>query len=211
MRYVLLDRIRNYINDAFDVSVEPAAPECRMTVRKQVYLRATIYPIDIFCNIHIKDISATGAKGKASAKLVAEPTVFVTIDDELYHAGVVKWTDNREFGFSLPHASRIFGARSDATDHGVREGHHSRATRTKISATGRLVTGRLQHRAIIRNISNGGMMLETKSAIQSGQALIVQVGHAMPTYGRAQWCSDGKIGFMAEQPISVARMLCELD
>jgi hypothetical protein len=211
VRYVLLDRIRNYIHDAFDVNAEPAVAERRMTARKPVHLRATVYPIDTFCNIHIKDISATGAMGKTSAKLVAEQTVFVTVDDKLYHAGVVKWTDGREFGFSLPRASQIFGGHSESMDHGAREGHHSRATRTKISATGRLVTGRLHHRAFIHNISNGGMLLEAKSAIQPGQILIVQVGHAMPTYGRAQWCSDGKIGFMAEHPISVAKMLCELD
>ena len=115
---MLLDRIRNYIHDAFDAGVEPAAPERRATARKPVNLRATVYPIDTFCNLHIKDISATGAMGKASAKLVAEQTVFVTVDGQLYHAGVVKWTDDREVGFSLPRASQIFGGHSKATDHG---------------------------------------------------------------------------------------------
>ena len=115
---MLLDRIRNYIHDAFDVNAEPAAPERRAMARKPVHLRATVYPIDTFCNLHIKDISATGAMGKACAKLAAEQTVFVTVDDKLYYAGVVKWTDGREFGFSLPRASQIFGGHSKSTDHG---------------------------------------------------------------------------------------------
>ncbi len=208
---MLIARIRNYLSPGVASGDESEAVNHRVAQRKAVLFRATIYPIDIFCDARIRDVSAQGLRGEADIELAIGQTVYMTTDQHSYHAGVVKWIRNREFGLDLANANKLFGGQPSEMDHGVDEGQHPRARRAKINATARVVAGRPPRPATVRNISTGGMLLDTSPGIKTGQHLIVRVGNSPPIYGRAQWSDRGKIGFKAEQTISVLSIVCAVD
>lgn len=208
---MLMDRIREYLTLGADESQPHQAADRRVARRKSVLLRATIYPVDVFCDARVRDISATGLKGEADVELAIGQTLHVTADELTYHAGTVKWTSDRQFGLSLVNAPETFGAGFGETDHGDCEGHHPRAPRAKINANVRLVAGRPPRPGTIRNLSTSGMLLDTSPGLRPGQHLVVKVGNATPIYGRVQWSADGRIGFNAERPISVLTIACTVD
>ncbi|MFC3579282.1 PilZ domain-containing protein [Sphingomonas hylomeconis] len=170
--------------------------------RKAVYLRATIYPIDVFADARIQDLSATGARGRADVELAIGQTLHLTLDERSYHTGQVKWTRNRNFGFAVPHAAAIFGILPADMDHGSVEGHRPRSPRIKVDIAARLVGGRPPQPAIIRNISASGILLNTSPGISPGQHLVVQVDDAPTLYGRVQWSDAGRIGLKTQQTLS---------
>jgi|UniRef100_UPI0035C9FA7F hypothetical protein len=207
---MLLERIRGYFTPRA-TSTNQRAAERRRAARKAVYLRATIYPIDVFSDARIRDVSATGARGEADVELAIGQTLHLTLDQKSYHTGKVKWTLNRQFGLDLADAARIFGAAPAEIDHGSSEGHHPRSPRVKVDVAARMVGGRPPRPAIVRNVSQFGMLLDTGPGIAPGQHLVIQVGKAPPIYGRVQWSSQGRVGVKAEDAFSAFALTCPTD
>lgn len=208
---MLLERIRGYFTPGATGTTKHDAAERRRAKRKAVYLRATIYPIDVFSDARIRDVSQTGARGEADVELAIGQTLHLTLDQKSYHTGKVKWTLNRQFGLDLANAAAIFGEASAAIDHGSSEGHQPRAPRVKVDVAARMVGGRPPRPAIVRNVSQFGMLLDTGPGIAPGQHLVIQVGKAPPVYGRVQWSSEGLVGFRAEHAFSALALTCPTD
>lgn len=208
---MLIGRIRDYLKHGMAESDSCGAIDRRIAHRKKVLFRATIYPIDVFCDARIRDVSATGLKGEADVELAIGQTLHISADECSFHAGVVRWIRDREFGLDLANAQHIFGGNSNDMDHGHREGHHPRAPRSKTNAVARIVAGRPPRPATVRNLSATGMLLDTSPGLKAGQHLVVRIGNAAPVYGRAQWSEEGKIGFKAASPISVLGIVCAVD
>jgi hypothetical protein len=179
---MLLDRIRCY----FAPKTAPRADRRRMP-RKAVYLRATIYPIDVSPTARIRDVSATGVRGEVGVELAI---------------GHVKWTRNQVFGFAVPDAAAIFGILPADVDHGSFGGHCQRSSRIEVGIAARLVGGRPPRPAIIRDISASGLLLSTDPGTGPGQHLVVQVGGAPTFYGRVQWSDGGRIDLKTRQTLS---------
>lgn len=198
---MLLEKVR----DLFSLSEmrEMTEAERRSSQRRAVLLRASIYPIDVFSDVIIRDASRTGLMGEADAELAIGQTVHLSVDDAAYHSGVVRWTRGRQFGLDLPNALAIFEPQMSAVDHGDREGHSPRAGRVKLKVSARLSAGRPPRPATVRNISGMGMLLDTSPGLLQGQHVVVRVGNCPVIYGRVQWSRDGKIGVKAVAPISV--------
>ena len=208
---MLMHRIRSYLAAEPTEAQQRQVIDRRLARRKSVHFRATIYPLDAFCDARIRDISGTGLMGEAAIELAVGQTVHITADQVIYQAGVVKWIRDPEFGLDLPDAHEIFRDVLRVIDHGSRDGHHPRAFRTKVNLNARLVAGCPPRPAIIRNISGLGMLLESSPGIRTGQHLIVRVGNAPPIYGRTQWSDAGKVGFRADHPISALTIACQTD
>lgn len=205
---MLMERIGEFLPPGADDNEPSEAIDRRAALRKAVLFRATIYPIDVFCDARIRDVSATGLKGEADVELAVGQTLHITTDERTYHAGIVRWVRDRVFGLDLPNACAIFGGQSNNVEHGDREGQYPRAPRAKLNATARLVAGRPPRPATVRNLSATGMLLDTSPGIKPGQHLVVRVGNSPPIYGRAQWCGDAKVGFKAQHGISILSIVC---
>ncbi len=200
---MLMERICEFLTPEAAESELSEATDRRVALRKAVLFRATIYPIDVFCDARIRDVSATGLRGEADVELAVGQTLHITTDERAYHAGIVRWVRDRVFGLDLPNASTLFGDQSNGVEHGDREGQYPRAPRAKMNATARLVAGRPPRPATVRNLSASGMLLDTSPGIKPGQHLVVRVGNSPPIYGRAQWSQDAKVGFRAQHGISI--------
>lgn len=203
---MLMERIKGYFTPEIVVEDERAAAERRAGARRSVFLRATIYPIDVFADARIRDISATGARGEADVELAIGQTLHITTDEKTYHTGKVKWTQDRQFGIDLIDAVDVLGDGRSEVDHGSEEGHYPRSPRIKIDINARLVGGRPPRPATVRNVSPCGMLLDTNPGLKPGQHMVVKIGNAPPVYGRAQWSGGGRVGFKAHTPICVAAL-----
>ena len=203
---MLLEKVR----DIFSPGETCAAIETdrRDSRRRAVLLRASIYPIDVFSDVIVRDASQTGIMGDADAELAIGQTIHLSLDERTYHSGVVRWTRGRRFGLELPRALAIFASRTSTIDHGYREGHAPRAGRVKLNVCARLSAGRPPRPATVRNVSGMGMLLDTGPGLLAGQHLVVRLGQCPAIYGRVQWSRDGKIGIRATTPISVLSLAC---
>ena len=164
-------------------------------------MRATIYPIDVFSDARILDVSTSGVRGEVGLDLAIGQILHISIDEETYHTGKVKWTLGRQFGLELAEADRIFQVGLAEIDHGRAEGHHPRPLRTRIDASARLVAGRPPRPATVRNMSVSGMLIDTGPVLKPGQHLVVRIGNALLIYGRTQWSADNRIGCKARNPL----------
>ena len=206
---MLLKHLRDYLAQPRQAGeAEPAQSERRTARRRTVYLHATVYPIDVFCDVRICDASATGVKGEANVELSVGQIMHITTDELRYHPGTVKWVFGRQFGLDLPHALQMFDVDPDHVDHGDGVGHQPRLMRHAIDVTARLLAGRPPRPATIRNVSSTGMLLDTGPGLRPGQHIIVKAGNAPCVYGRIQWAGNGKIGFKAQNAISTLAFAC---
>ena len=187
----------------------PVAADRRDTRRRAVFLRATIYPVDTTCDVHVRDVSSTGIMCEVDLELFIGQVVHLTVGERAYHAGKVKWIAGRRFGVDLPDFAKFLGSELAETDHGNLEGHHPRASRFSVSLAARLAVGRPPRPAIIRNLSRRGMLLDTSPGLVAGQQLLVQVGNHDCLHGRAQWSVSGRIGLKASLPIAGLPLLDE--
>lgn len=179
-----------------------ACTDRRRAHRRSVFLRASIYPIDAFCEARIRDVSATGLMGETDHELTIGQTLHLTVDEQTFFAGKVRWILDRRFGLDVPQALALFRHRTGDVDYGTEEAHVTRAPRFRLDETARLLVGRPPRPAIVRNLSEYGMLLDTSPGLKPGQCLVVRIGTAPLLYGRTQWSKDGRIGFRTQRPVA---------
>jgi len=72
---------------------------------------------------------------------------------------------------------------------------------------GALIIGTRRELCLIRNISAGGMMIRTYSAIEQGTRLSVELKQGNMVSGIAQWAENGLIGITFDTQIDVVALL----
>ncbi len=83
-------------------------------------------------------------------------------------------------------------------------GFVERAARTlTLLMTGKIRIGDQQGLCRLRNISENGMMIETRAAVAPGEPIHVELRNARSLQGRIIWAKDGKAGVEFDAPIDV--------
>lgn len=82
---------------------------------------------------------------------------------------------------------------------------HARVT--TILFVGRLIDARADHLCRIRNVSEGGMMIECDSAIPVGAQVRIEVRHGIVLEAEVVWVDGHRLGVRAVVPIDVRRLL----
>ena len=90
----MLERFRDHFSGDKPATEDPGA-ELRKDARKSVLLRATIYPIDVYNDVIIRDLSQTGIMGEADMELIIGQTLHLSVDDKNFQSGTVRWTRGR--------------------------------------------------------------------------------------------------------------------
>lgn len=62
----------------------------------------------------------------------------------------------------------------------------------------------------IRDISDGGMMLETNVEVVPGECLTIALSDRLAVTGTVAWARDGRCGIRFDEPIACDAMFCEL-
>jgi len=65
--------------------------------------------------------------------------------------------------------------------------------------SGAAVTGEIKAR--VRNLSAGGMMVETDATLARGTALVAELPRIGEVTATVAWCADGRIGFMFDRAV----------
>ncbi len=206
---MLLERISEFLlpgtSPATSNSVPPDGIALPRAPRTPVFIGASIYPIDLFCGAQIRDLSADGLvalMGETQVDLAVGQALHVTIDEQYYHLGIVKWTQDRRFALDLPNADAIFGHDFGDSDGAADAGQHSPGMHIRYDASVRIVAGAPPLAATVRNLSSAGMLLDTTPGLMPGQHIVVKAQDMLPIYGRAEWTSGRSIGLKARHPIS---------
>jgi hypothetical protein len=179
--------------------------DLRLHRRHKVFLQASVYPIDTYCDILIRDVSETGLSAETDVQLDVGQAVHLSFDEKAFFTGVVRWVRGRRFGLEFKDAVTFpIGIN---IDHGFAEGHRPRSARTSLNLTGRITTGRPPRPATVRNVSRLGMLIDTSAGLVTGQHLLVRLGKRPLVSGRVQWVRGGRMGVKTSQEISALQLV----
>lgn len=71
----------------------------------------------------------------------------------------------------------------------------------------RIGTDRADDLGLIRNISTGGLMIETRLALVVDEPVVIEIQSGKPMEGRVRWSKDGMTGIQLASTIEVAEAL----
>ncbi len=96
------------------------------------------------------------------------------------------------------------GARGNETE---RLGHKAtREQRLRVLRNARMAVGNGTHIVRIRNLSNGGAMIEGPNWLTPGTKINLEVTDGMTVSGEVKWMDDGRIGIGFDYPIDISRI-----
>jgi diguanylate cyclase (GGDEF)-like protein/PAS domain S-box-containing protein len=96
------------------------------------------------------------------------------------------------------------GARGSETE---RLGHKAtREQRLRVLRNARMAVGSGTHIVRIRNLSNGGAMIEGPNWLTAGTKISLEVADGMTVSGEVKWMDDGRIGIGFDYPIDLSRI-----
>jgi hypothetical protein len=96
------------------------------------------------------------------------------------------------------------GARGSETE---RLGHKAtREQRLRVLRNARMAVGSGTHIVRIRNLSNGGAMIEGPNWLTTGTKISLEVADGMTVSGEVKWMDDGRTGIGFDYPIDISRI-----
>jgi hypothetical protein len=89
------------------------------------------------------------------------------------------------------------------------EPHERRSGERHLSLlrVGTLIVDGHRELCLIKNVSAGGMLIRTYSAIQDGARIIIELKQGEPITGRARWSNEDCVGVTFDAPIDVLDLL----
>jgi len=205
----MLTRIRSALGQASKADAQGTADQ-RRHPRRPVTLDALIYPIDFFCDVIIQNVSSAGFMSETDVELEVGETVHLTLDDKGYQTATVKWTDGRQFGAAFETPLARDGA-GDEIDFGTMENHRPRRRRTAMHVPARVCLGRPVQPALVRNLSQSGMLLEVDLGLVKGEHILVKLGNRPLIAGSVKWTEQGRIGVESAEPIGILSLVYSSD
>jgi hypothetical protein len=205
----MLNKIRSALGQVAR-SADQAMADQRRHPRRQVALDALIYPIDFFCDVMIQNVSSAGFMSEADVELDMGETVHLTLDDKGYQTAVVQWTEGRQFGASFETPLARYGAGYEM-DFGTGANHRPRQRRIALQVPARVCLGGPVQPAVVRNLSQSGMLLEIDAALLKGQHVLVKLGNRPLIAGSIKWTEEGRIGVESMEPIGILSLVYSSD
>lgn len=187
--------------------VDAAAPDNRKQPRRNVRLEASIYVVDVFSDIVIRNVSVNGFMGEADVMLEEGQTLHLSLDNKAFQTGTVRWAKGTRFGveFDIPLAPAAAG--DDEPDDGDSAEHRQRARRATLNIPARLNLSGAPFPANVKNLSQNGMLLETHANVTAGQHILVRLGSRTPIAAVARWSNNGQVGIETNEPIGILSFL----
>ena len=196
----MLKRLRTFLSDAEPSPIEDC--DKRQHKRHSVLLQATLYPIDAYCDAVVHNLSDEDLTGEAELTLAVGQVVHLTLESATV-TGAVRWTRGHQFGLALVSSSEIWSTLSEL-EHEYSEGHQPRNPGLRLEMPAKLRTGRPPRPVTVRNLSQRGMLVDSASALEPGQHVLVHIGKRELIAGTFQWCNDvGRLGIRSHEPIGI--------
>lgn len=104
--------------------------------------------------------------------------------------------------------SRLIGIWPQESAEAGRGERRSSEPRSRITRFAGIYFAEFARKALIRNLSRSGALIETTLPPSIGEEVTVKIDGLAPISGKVRWRSGGQAGLQFEQPISVQEMFC---
>ncbi len=150
----------------------------------------------------VKNISAGGALIRAYCELEPEIAVDIELKERQPLAGRVGWVRGSDAGITFDEAVDVLDLLKTSS-----EGPRPRMPRVEVSGVGFIRAGAILHRAILHNISQGGLSVETANPLIVGGEVIVSLS-GLPAQGAVvRWNDGNRYGITFNNVLALAGLV----
>jgi hypothetical protein len=184
----------------------PPPPERRQQRRHMTILRVgSIFLGDKRELCLIRNISAGGLMAHVYSRLVIGQNVAVELKTNHRIAGSVTWLQDNNAGIT-------FDAPIDVEDilashSGLENGWRPRLPRVEVDRLATLRVGARVYGVSTRDISQGGVKIETDEALDEGQEVVLTLDRFRPVQGVVRWYQEGVCGVAFNQVIPFRELM----
>jgi len=159
----------------------------RAAPRRRVFQRADVLAVDALADIELVDLTDTSLTGETQEPLLVGEHLHVSFGGICIVPAIVSWVHGRSFGLHLQSAPPVIGMGASEMTRSIR-----------------LVIGIAIQRAVVRNLSDTGLMVEGLDGAAIGQRLLVRVAGGWTVTGRIVWTESGRAGVEIDRPPALA-------
>lgn len=156
----------------------------------------------------IRNISAGGLMAHVYSHHRKGDRIAVELKSEHQIPGYILWVDESNVGiaFDEPIDVEDLLANQGTLDNGWRP----RPPRVEVDRLGTLRVGARVHAVNTRDISQGGVKIETDFPIEPGSDVVLMLDRFRPIHGVVRWCQDGAAGIAFNQVIPFHELMAWL-
>lgn len=150
----------------------------------------------------VKNISAGGALVRAYCALEADAEVQVELKEGQPLTGRVTWVQGSDAGITFDEPVDVVELLRATSD-----GPRPRMPRIEVSCTGFVREGAILHRALLHNISQGGLSVETSNPLTVGGDVTVSLPGLAPQGALVRWNHGLRYGITFNSVIPLAALV----
>jgi hypothetical protein len=147
----------------------------------------------------IRNISAGGLKAHIYSRVEVDDSIAVELRANQQIDGRVTWIDGSNVGISFDQPIDV--EEILASQSGLEDGWRPRLPRVEVDRLATMRIGARVYGVGIRDISQGGVKLETDQPIESGEDVVLTLDKLSTVQGVSRWYADGFCGVRFNQVI----------
>lgn len=184
----------------FSFSSAAPQPDRRRQARHLTILRVGTLIIDGRRELClIRNISAGGLMAHIYSSLAIGQQLFVELKTHQSISGTVAWIEGSNVGISFEEAADV--EELLATQSVLDNGWRPRLPRVEIDRLATLRLGARTYGVSTRDISQGGVKIETDEPFEAGAEVVLTLDKFRPVHGAVRWYQDGLCGIAFNQVI----------
>lgn len=150
----------------------------------------------------VKNVSVGGALIRAYCRLEEGSAVELEVKEGEPLAGQVTWVRGSDCGITFDRPIDVLALLKTAGD-----GPRPRMPRIELSCVGFVREGAVLHRSIVRNISQGGLSIETANALTVSGDVTVSLPGLPPQGGVVKWRDKQRYGITFNSVLPLAALV----
>lgn len=152
----------------------------------------------------IRNISAGGLKAHVYSHLELGTRVAAELKTNQRIAGEVSWIEGTNVGISFDEPIDVEDVLNNQE---LENGWRPRLPRVEIDRLATLRVGARMFGVAARDISQGGVKLETDQPFETGEEVVLSLDKFRPLHGTVRWCHDGLCGIAFNQVIPFRELM----
>jgi Tfp pilus assembly protein PilZ len=153
----------------------------------------------------IRNISAGGLMAHVYSNHRLGDEVAIELKTDQPITGRIVWAEEANVGIEFD--SPIDVAEMLATDGQAAKGWRQRLPRVEVDRLATVRCGAHVHAVNTRDISQGGVKVETDEPLEVGEEVVLTLEKMRPIHGVVRWCGDGLAGIAFNQPLSFRELM----
>ncbi|MBV8688387.1 MAG: PilZ domain-containing protein [Alphaproteobacteria bacterium] len=153
----------------------------------------------------IRNISAGGVMAHVYARRTTGERVAIELKSNHRIPGFVVWVSGSNVGIQFDEPVDVAGMLSNQSM--LENGWRPRLPRIEVDRLATLRCGADLYGVNTRDISQGGVKIETDQSLEMGAAVVLTLDRFRPIHGVVRWCSEGLAGIAFNQLIPFQELM----